>query len=70
MANQNGIAVTIKGFLPTGKTLDEQFSAMSLVRAAQGNTYEIAELINSLTDFSFDAQMKTRREPKASEAKE
>lgn len=61
MANQNGIAVTIKGFLPTGKTLDEQFAAMSLVRAAQGNTYEIAELINSLTDFSFDAQIKTRR---------
>ena len=64
MANQNGIAVTIKGFLPTGKTLDEQFHAMSLVRGAQDDDSAMAELINSLTDFTFDAQMKTRREPK------
>lgn len=65
MANQNGIAITIKGFLPIGKTLEEQLEAMSLVRAAQENIHEVAELINSLTDLAFDAQIKSRREPKA-----
>ena len=64
MANQNGIAITIKGFLPTGKTLEEQFAAMSLVRGAQDDDNAMAELISSLTDFTFDAQIKTRREPK------
>jgi len=70
MANQNGIAVTIKGFLPTGKTMDEQFEAMSLVRAAQGDRHEVPELIRHLTDFSFDAVIKTRRGPKEEEAAE
>lgn len=65
MANQNGIAITIKGFLPTGKTLGEQFAAMSLVRGAQGDVGELSTLVGKLTDFSFDAQIKTRREPKA-----
>lgn len=64
MANQNGIAITIKGFLPTGKTLEEQFAAMSLVRGAQDDDSAMAELISSLTDLKFDAQIKTRREPK------
>lgn len=64
MANQNGIAITIKGFLPTGKTLEEQFAAMSLVRGAQDDDNAMAELISSLTDLKFDAQIKTRREPK------
>ena len=64
MANQNGIAITIKGFLPTGKTLEEQFAAMSLVRGAQDDDNAMAELISSLIDFTFDAQIKTRREPK------
>lgn len=65
MANQNGIAITIKGFLPTGKTLDEQFAAMSLVRGAQGDLSQLSDLALEMTDFSFDAQIKTRREPKA-----
>lgn len=64
MANQNGIAITIKGFLPTGKTLEEQFAAMGLVRGAQDDDNAMAELISSLTDLKFDAQIKTRREPK------
>ena len=65
MANQNGIAITIKGFLPTGKTLDEQFDAMSIVRDAQEDVQALPALMYGLIDFSFDAQIKTRREPKA-----
>ena len=64
MANQTGIAVTIKGFLPTGKTLDEQFHAMSLVRAAQGDFSQLSDLALEMTDVTFEAQIKTRREPK------
>lgn len=70
MANQNGIAITIKGFLPTGKTLEEQFTAMTLVRAAQDDPEQISSLAVQLTDYSFDAQMKTRRGAKAEEAAE
>lgn len=64
MANQNGIAITIKGFLPIGKTMDEQFEAMGLVRDAQEDVQALPALAYGLIDFSFDAQMKTRREPK------
>ena len=64
MANQNGIAITIKGFLPTGTTLEEQFAAMSLVRAAQGDFSQLADLALEMTEVTFDAQIKTRREPK------
>ena len=32
--NQSGIAITIKAFLPTGKTLDEQFAALLVVKTA------------------------------------
>ena len=70
MANQNGIAVTIKGFLPTGKTLEEQFEAMSLVRAAQGDVSQLPMLAVEMIDFSFDAVIKTRRGPKEEEAAE
>lgn len=70
MANQNGIAVTIKGFLPTGKTMDEQFEAMTLVRAAQGDHDQLPSLMHELIDFSFDAVIKTRRGPKEGEAAE
>lgn len=70
MANQNGIAITIKGFLPTGKTLEDQFEAMSLVRRAQDDRHEVPELIRHLDGFSFEATMKTRRGPKEGEAAE
>ncbi len=64
MANQNGITITIKGFLPTGKTLEEQFAAMTLVRWAQNDADELPALMGKLIDFSFDAKIKTRRKPK------
>jgi len=35
MANQSGVAIYIKAFLPTGKTVDEQFEALSLISDAK-----------------------------------
>lgn len=37
MANVSGIAIVIKAFLPTGKTLDEQFAALSIVKDAHAS---------------------------------
>lgn len=70
MANQNGIAITIKGFLPTGKTLEEQFAAMGLVRDAQSDALAVPALISAMGDVSFDAQIKTRRTGKTEEIAE
>ena len=37
MKNVKGIAITIRAFLPTGKTVDEQFAALSLVKDAHAS---------------------------------
>lgn len=37
MAIENGIAITIRAFLHTGKTLDEQFAALTMMKEAHAS---------------------------------
>lgn len=60
MANQSGIAITITAFLPTGKTLDQQFAALSLVKTAH-ETGAYADLLSAATDLLVKTEQKTRR---------
>ncbi|SDL06831.1 hypothetical protein SAMN05428953_12640 [Mesorhizobium muleiense] len=60
MANQTGIAIVIKAFLPTGKTLDEQFNALSIVREAHA-TGDYATLLKAATVEDVKTEQKTRR---------
>jgi hypothetical protein len=60
MANQTGIAIVIKAFLPTGKTLDEQFAALSIVKAAH-ETSDYAALLKAATIEEVKTEQKTRR---------
>ena len=60
MANQNGIAITIKGFLPTGKTLDETFAALSIVKQAH-ETGDYAPLLAAAKVEEVKTEQKTRR---------
>jgi hypothetical protein len=58
--NQSGVAITIKAFLPTGKTLDEQFNALSIVRdAKESGNYDL--LLSCAEDVSIKTEAKTRR---------
>lgn len=58
--NQSGVAITIKAFLPTGKTLDEQFTALSLVKdATDSGNYDL--LLRASKDVSIKTEAKTRR---------
>jgi hypothetical protein len=60
MANQTGIAITIKAFLPTGKTIDEQFRALSIVKEAHElGTY--STLLNAAIVEEVKTEQKTRR---------
>ena len=56
----SGIAITIKAFLPTGKTLDEQFTALSLVKDAHASGDYSAVLKAAKID-EVKAEQKTRR---------
>lgn len=60
MANQTGIAIVIKAFLPTGKTLDEQFAALSLVKTAH-ETGDYAPLLAAAGIDEVKTEQKTRR---------
>lgn len=60
MANQTGIAIVIKAFLPTGKTLDEQFNALSIVKTAH-ETGDYAPLLAAASVEEVKAEQKTRR---------
>lgn len=60
MANQTGIAIVIKAFLPTGKTLDEQFNALSIVREAHA-TGDYATLLKAASVEDVKTEQKTRR---------
>lgn len=59
MAKQTGIAISIKAFLPTGKTIDEQFSALSLVRAAH-ESGDYTEVLKAAQIDSVKAEQKSR----------
>lgn len=58
--NQSGIAIVIKAFLPTGKTLDEQFAALSIVKTAH-ETCDYAALLRAAQDVEIKTEAKTRR---------
>lgn len=60
MANQTGIFITIKAWLPTGKNLDEQYAALSLVKAAH-ETSDYAPLLNAAKIEQVQTEQKTRR---------
>lgn len=58
--NQTGIFIGIKAFLPTGKSLDEQFAALSLVKAAH-ETGDYAALLAAAKIDEVKTEQKTRR---------
>lgn len=58
--NQNVIAISIKAFLPTGKTLDEQFAALSIVKQAH-ETGDYSALLAAAQDVEIKTEAKTRR---------
>lgn len=58
--NQNFIDITIKAALPTGKTLDEQFAALSIVKTAH-ETGDYAPLLAAAQDVQIRTEAKTRR---------
>jgi len=60
MVNQTGIAIVVRAFLPTGKTLDEQFAALSAVKAAH-ETGDYAALLKIATIDDVKTEQKTRR---------
>ncbi|QND53449.1 hypothetical protein HB779_17310 [Phyllobacterium sp. 628] len=60
MANQTGIAITIRAFLQTGKTLDEQFNALSIVKAAH-ETGDYSALLKAATVDEVKTEQRTRR---------
>jgi hypothetical protein len=64
-----GIEITIKAFLRTGKTLDEQYAALTLVKDAHASG-DYSEVLKS-SKIEVKAEQKTRRfedEPKTIEA--
>lgn len=56
----SGIAIVIKAFLPTGKTLDEQFTALSIVKDAHA-TGDYAALLQAAKIDEVKTEQKTRR---------
>ena len=55
-----GIAITIKAFLPTGKTIDEQFETLSLMKKAH-ETGDYSEVLKRANVDEIKAEQKTRR---------
>ncbi|MGZ2448279.1 hypothetical protein ACVIRO_001033 [Rhizobium ruizarguesonis] len=60
MANQSGIAIIIKAFLPTGKTLDEQLTALTLVKEAHSSS-DYTALLKAAEIEDVKTEQKTRR---------
>jgi hypothetical protein len=60
MANQTGIFISINAWLPTGKGLDEQFQALSLVKAAH-ESGDYAPLLAAAKIEAVKTESKTRR---------
>lgn len=60
MANQSGIAISIRAFLPTGKTLEEQYDALTLIKEAKTTGKFDAVLAKSL-DIEVKTESKVRR---------
>lgn len=63
--NQQGIAITIKAWLPTGKTLDEQLASLTLVKQAHASG-DYAPLLGAAQIEAVQTDSKTRRVGEAS----
>ena len=51
--NQQGIAISIKAFLPMGRALDDQLAALNLVKTAH-ETGDYAALLAARTEGGAD----------------
>lgn len=60
MANVTGIAITIKAFLPTGKTIGETYAALTVVETAH-ETGNYAPLLALAKIDEVKTEQKTRR---------
>lgn len=60
MALENGIAITIRAFLHTGKTLDEQFAALTMMKDAH-ETGDYSKVLAAAQIDEIKAEPKTRR---------
>lgn len=60
MANQTGIAITIHAFLPTGRSIEEQFEALSLVKTAH-ETGDYSAVLKAAAIEKVRSEQKTRR---------
>lgn len=69
MANQQGIAIVIRAFLPTGKTLDEQFAALSIVKQAH-ETGDYGPLLIAAKVEEVKTEQKTRRVEEAQQGQQ
>ena len=58
--NQTGIAIVIKAFLPTGATIDEQFTALSIVKDAHASG-DYTALLKAAKVDEVKTEQKTRR---------
>ena len=58
--NQTGIAITIKAFLPIGKTVPEQLAALTMVQTAH-ETGDYAEVLKAAKVDEVKSEQKTRR---------
>lgn len=58
--NQQGIAISIKAFLPMGKALDDQLAALNLVKTAH-ETGDYAPLLAAAQGLEIKTEQKTRR---------
>lgn len=69
MANVSGVAIVIKAFLPTGKTLDEQFAALSIVKDAH-ESGDYSKLLAAASIDEVKTEQKVRRMEPVQEAAE
>lgn len=60
MANLQVINIVIKAYLPTGKTLDEQYEALTKVKEAHASG-DYSELLKVATIEEVKTEQKTRR---------
>ena len=58
--NQNGIAISLKAFVPMGKTIDEQLEVLMLVKQCH-ETGNYAPLLERAIVDAVKAEQKTRR---------
>lgn len=58
--NQPGIMIIIKAFLPTGKTIDETYGALSMVKDAHA-TGDYSKVLAAAMIDEIKAEQKTRR---------